>query len=301
MVLGGQFGVEPFERSERRLSAFAAAGGVALETAYSYAGGRAIEAVGRWFRQHPSAQLEVVFKVGHDHRGRDMQLTRANVTRDVTDGLAVLGVPAVGVVMLHCDDAARGVEEVADTLIGLVEAGHARSVGVANWPAARLAALAAALGRRGHRPLASYHYSLAVPESGGLRGSDLATDDAIITTVEQARLPLLSWSANAGGYFGRADAPGNHSIFDTASSRVRRARCAELSQRLGLAPATVALAWVLARPGTFASVGPGTPEHLSQAFQAAGVRLGPEDAAWLTGDPAAHPDDGGDLEPAHGR
>ena len=38
--------------------------------------------------------------------------------------------------MLHCDDAARGVEEVADTLIGLVEAGHARSVGVANSRAA---------------------------------------------------------------------------------------------------------------------------------------------------------------------
>ena len=91
-MLGGQFGVEPFERSERRLSAFAAAGGVALETTYSYAGGRAIEAVGRWFRQHPSAQLEVVFKVGHDHRGRDMQApTRANVTRNVTDGLAVSG------------------------------------------------------------------------------------------------------------------------------------------------------------------------------------------------------------------
>jgi len=288
LVLGGQFGVEPFERSQRRLNAFAAAGGVALETAYSYAGGAAIAAVGRWIREH-AGQLEVVFKVGHDHQGRDMPLSRANITRDVTDGLTVLGVEAAGVVMLHCDDGARDVEELAGTLVSLVEAGYARSVGVSNWPAGRLAALAEALGRRGHRPLASYHYSLAVPDPAGMRGSDLAAGDALIMTLDQARLPLLSWSANAGGYFGRDDGRGDHGgPFDTPASRARRARCAELGRKLGLAPATVALAWVLARADTFASVGAGTAAHLDQAFQAPGVRLSSDDVAWLAGDLASN-------------
>jgi 1-deoxyxylulose-5-phosphate synthase len=283
LVLGGQFGVEPFERSERRLNAFAAAGGVALETAYSYAGGAGIAAVGRLMRERPG-RLEVVVKVGHDRQGREMPLSLANVTHDVTDGLTVLGVEAAGVVMLHCDDVARDVEELAGTLTSLVEAGYARSVGVSNWRRERLAQLAVALGRRGHRPLASYHYSLAVPDPRGMRGSDLAADDALIKAVDQARLPLLSWSANAGGYFSRDDGRGDRGEpFDTAASRGRRTRCAELARRLGLAPATVALAWVLARAGTFASVGAGTAAHLDEAFQAAGLRLSADDVAWLAG------------------
>jgi len=136
--------------------------------------------------------------------------------------------------------------------------------------------------------LANYHYSLAVPDPAGMRGSDLAAGDALIMTLDQARLPLLGWSANAGGYFGRDDGRGDHGgPFDTPASRARLARCAELGRKLGLAPATVALAWVLARADTFASVGAGTAAHLDQAFQAPGVRLSPEDAAWLAaGDPA---------------
>jgi aryl-alcohol dehydrogenase-like predicted oxidoreductase len=152
-----------------------------------------------------------LLKVGHDRRrGGDIPLSLANVTRDVTDGLAVLGVEAAGVVMLHSDDGARPVEEIADTLISLIEAGYARSVGVSNWPAERLGGLAAVLGRRGHRPLASYHYSLAQPDPDRMRGSNLAVDDALIKTLDRARLPLLSWSANAGGYFARAEGRVDH-------------------------------------------------------------------------------------------
>jgi aryl-alcohol dehydrogenase-like predicted oxidoreductase len=61
-------------------------------------------------------------------------------------------------------------------------------------------------------------------------------------------------------------------------------------------PATVALAWVLARPGTFASVGASTTERLEQAFQAAAVRLSPEDVAWLAGDPAGHDENDSEVE-----
>lgn len=282
-VLGGAFGMETAEESAARMRDFVEAGGTLVETGYSYVGGRAMAAVGEWLEANPG-QLKVVMKIGHGARGVDIPLTKANILHDLMDSLSVLHVDSLGVALLHCDDESLPVDEIADTLVGIVEDGLAESVGVSNWKAPRLDLLASNLIARGHLPLSSYHFSLAAVDPELQHGSSMAADDDVLTVIERHQLPLLCWSANAGGYFARHDdgiAGDEPDMFDTALSRERRARCIELGARLGVQPATVALAWTLSHDRTWASVGPATPEQRAQAFAAAELTLTPEDRAWL--------------------
>ncbi|MBT0772897.1 aldo/keto reductase [Kineosporia sp. J2-2] len=282
IVLGGAFGAEPEQLTRERLDAFHAGGGRFVETAVSYLGGRALAAVGAWLARSPGA-LDTVVKIGHGDRGVDLPLSPEVVGRELDRAREVLGVDTVGVAVLHNDDPARPVEEIADTVAALVSTGRAGAVGASNWPPGRLVALAGMMRERGHELLASYHRSLAVPDPARFNGSTLPGDGPLFDAVDAAGLALLSWSANAGGYFARPDEDtGVLSPFDAPLSRQRRQRCRELAAQLGTDPSSIALAWVLARPRTWASVGPGTPDRVRQALAAARLELTAAQAIWLS-------------------
>ncbi|WP_046727283.1 aldo/keto reductase [Streptomyces humi] len=281
-VLGGPFGAEPPETTAERLSHFAAAGGLLVETSHSYAGGRAEAAVGRWLRANPGT-LGVTTKVGHDSTGRDIPLSRETVTAHVRSARENLGVEVIDILLYHCDDPARSVPELADTLVGLVAAGHVRRVGVSNWRAERLARLATDLGARGHTPVASYQFGLAEPDPALLEGS-LHADSAVLDVVRAHRLPLLGWSSQARGYFSRGvpkEVHGRPDPYDTQDNRDRRARCRELAGRLGTRPETVALAWTLHHPGVWPSIGPRTTAQIDNSLEARRVALTAEQVRWL--------------------
>lgn len=279
LVLGGPFGEEEPSASAERLAYFAERGGRLVESARSYRGGTAEEAIGLWMRKNPGA-LDAITKVGHGPDGRDLPLTRAAVRSDVETSLACLRVEVLDTLLLHCDDPARDVEEIAETLADLVDAGYTRRIGASNWPAPRLARLADAVARRGHVLVASYHFSLATPDPVALRS--LAAGPDVLGVVEAKGLPLLSWSAQARGYFARS--PGSDgSPYDTEESRARRRRCRDLAGELGAAPETVALAWTLHHPAVLASVGPRTREQLDRSFEALSLTLTGDQLRWLHG------------------
>ncbi|MEU9450937.1 aldo/keto reductase [Streptomyces sp. NPDC048277] len=281
-VLGGPFGAEPAETTAERLAHFADAGGLLVETSHSYAGGRAEAAVGRWLRRNPGV-LGVTTKVGHDPTGGDIPLSRDTVFAHVRSALENLGVEAVDVLLYHCDDPARSVAELADTLVSLTEAGHVRRVGVSNWRAERLSELAARLGERGHTPVASYQFSLAEPDPTLLAGS-LHADSAVLDVVRRHRLPLLGWSSQARGYFARSGPkePGDRpDPYDTEDNRARRLRCRELAERLGSRPETVALAWTLHHPGVWPSIGPRNTAQIDNSLRARRLTLTEEQVHWL--------------------
>lgn len=279
IVLGGPFGGETDMVSAARLETFAAAGGRVVETAFSYLGGQSMRALGSRLRAVPDA-FALIVKIGHRGRGEDMPLSRANVVADTDESRVVLGVDTVDVVLMHNDDPDRDVEEIADTLDHLVTSGRARAVGLSNWSAPRLAAGASALAARGHRALTSYHRSLAVPSATGFHGSTLPGDEAVFDVVAEHGLPVLSWSANAGGYFAAGD-DATGGPFDTPTSRARRQRCRLLAATLGSDPATVALAWALGEPRTWASVGTGSVERLRTTLDTPALALDAEQRRWL--------------------
>ncbi|WP_406131438.1 aldo/keto reductase [Streptomyces sp. NBC_00989] len=281
-VLGGPFGAEPAEASAERLAHFADAGGLLIETSHSYAGGRAEAAAGQWLRKNPGV-LGVATKVGHDTNGADIPLSRATVHEHVRSALENLVVDSIDVLLYHCDDPARPVAELAETLVSLVEAGHVRRVGASNWPAERLSALAVELAERGQTPVASYQFSLAEPDPALLGGS-LHADRAVLDVVREHRLPLFGWSSQARGYFARTEARqvnGRPDPYDTEDNRARRLRCVELAERLGSRPETVALAWTLHHPEVWPSIGPRTTEQIDTSLQARRLTLTEEQVDWL--------------------
>ncbi|NNN31790.1 hypothetical protein HLK59_15740 [Streptomyces sp. S3(2020)] len=273
-VLGGPFGAEPAETTAERLAHFADAGGLLVETSHSYAGGKAEAAVGDWLRRNPGT-LGVATKVGHDTTGGDIPLSRDTVFAHVRSALENLGVDTIDVLLYHCDDPARPVADLADTLVSLVRAGHVRRVGVSNWRAERLAELATALGERGHTPVASYQFSLAEPDPALLEGS-LHADSAVLDVVREHRLPLIGWSSQARGHFARTGPKAHHGKpdpYDTADNRARRLRCIELAGQLGSRPETVALAWTLHHRGVWPSIGARTTAQIDNSLQARRLTL----------------------------
>ena len=284
-VLGGPFGAEPPEDSFARLGHFADAGGLLVETSHSYASGQAEAAIGQWLRKHPG-RLGVVTKVGHDQQGHDIPLSHENVHDHVRGSLESLGVETVDVLLYHCDDPARPVEELADTLAHLVEAGYARRVGVSNWSADRLAALAGQLAGRGHTAVASYQFGLAKPDP--VRLHHPYADEALLSVVRRHGLPLLSWSSQARGFFARSaegvrhdGRPDRPDPFDTEQNRARRERCRVLAEQLDSRPETVALAWTLCHQGVWPAIGPRTTEQIDRSLQARRLSLTGEQVHWL--------------------
>ncbi|WP_427917936.1 aldo/keto reductase [Streptomyces sp. cg40] len=281
-VLGGPFGAEPAGTTAERLGHFADAGGLLVETSHSYSGGKAESAVGDWLRKNPGT-LGVATKVGHDTTGGDIPLDRDTVFEHVRSALANLGVDTIDVLLYHCDDPARPVAELADTLVSLVAAGHVRRVGVSNWRAERLAQLAVELGERGQTPVASYQFSLAEPDPALLEGS-LHADGAVLDVVRGHRLPLIGWSSQARGHFARTGPKAHHGKpdpYDTEANRARRLRCRELAVELGSLPETVALAWTLHHPGVWPSIGARTTAQIDNSLQARRLTLTEGQVRWL--------------------
>jgi aryl-alcohol dehydrogenase-like predicted oxidoreductase len=86
-------------------------------------------------------------------------------------------------------------------------------------------------------------------------------------------MPLLAWSAQAGGWFAGSGSP----VYDNAANRERRARAGQLGDANA-----VALAWVLAQPfPTVAIVGPHRLEHLHASLEALTVELSADEVRWL--------------------
>ena len=94
-------------------------------------------------------------------------------------------------------------------------------------------------------------------------------------------MPLLAWSAQAGGYFAGAGGESSR-VYENAANHERRERAEQLGRRTGHSANAVALAWVLAQPfPVIAVVGTHRVEHLRSSLEALDVALGAEDVRWL--------------------
>lgn len=294
LVLGGRFGEVPAALSFRLLDAFRAAGGSMVETAHVYAAGEAERVLGAWLRSRRCRdEMTVVDKVGHPRAGEASSLRPEMIRREVAGSLRRLGTDRIDVLLLHRDDPRQPIEQVLDTLVVLRTAGQVCRFGVSNWAAPRLAQLVTCARRRGERPLASYQFSLAVPVRPLWPGAYHASA-GILGVVKAERLPLLSWSAQARGWFALSDGPpppasNPLAAFDTAANREARIRCRALASAHGVAPATVALAWTLAQAhnglDVYPVVGPERPAELAESLAAERLRLTPQETSWLS---AAH-------------
>ena len=263
------------------LDAYAAAGGNFLDTADSYSawvpgnqGGESETIIGRWMRRRANRDdMVIATKVSQhpDYQG----LARATIRGAIEASLERLGVEVVDLYYAHFDDPTTPLEETVRALSELVDEGKVRYLGVSNYSTERLEEWARITRSGGfHRPIALQQmYSLVE------RGVERTT----IPIARREGLSFLPYYALAHGFLtgkyssgDRVDSPRVEaaSAYLTGQGRRIIATMEEVAGAHGVSPASVALAWVAARPGVGVPLASArNPEQLEDLIESVGLTL----------------------------
>jgi aryl-alcohol dehydrogenase-like predicted oxidoreductase len=182
-----------------------------------------------------------------------------------------LGVDAIDLWYLHFPDPAVPVEESVGAMGELVREGKVRHLGVSNVTTEQ------ALAAHQAHPLAAVQgeYSLWTREP----------ERELLPVLGELGIGFVPWSPLGAGFFAApvaVGAPGedfrtNHPRFraeNLAANRDRYAPLRGLADELGITPAQLALAWLLAQREDIVPIpGTRTPAHLDENLRAAGVVL----------------------------
>jgi aryl-alcohol dehydrogenase-like predicted oxidoreductase len=256
---------------------FLAAGGNCFDTARHY-GDESEGGLGR-FLERSGARDEIVL-VGKAAHAPDCRPDA--VAPELDRSLELLRTDRLDLLLLHRDDPAVPVGEFVDALDAEVRAGRTRAVAVSNWTTERFEAFNAYADSHGRARAVVLSNQLSLAEMlEPVWAGCLRADPA---WHERTGAPLLAWSAQARGFF--AGRPADEEVRRSWLSPVnaeRRGRAEWLGRRLGVAPVSVALAWLLARPfPTWAVVGPRDRRELDACVAAADLELAPAELGALS-------------------
>ena len=280
------------ERSFEVLDAYVEGGGTLVDTADSYSswapgnsGGESETVIGRWLaRRGRTDDVAIATKVGQhpDFRG----LSRENIHRAADASLGRLGVERIDLYYTHFDDESVPVEEIITALDELVTAGKVREIAVSNISPERLAASLEFSQREGKARYVAIqpHYNLVS------RDTDEGERARLAAEWKLAALPY--WSLAAGFLTGKYR-PGVEVASQRAGGAARHlesergpavlAALDEIAAARGVAPATVALAWLLAQPTVVAPIASArTVEQLAPLLAVAELTLTDAEVERLT-------------------
>lgn len=277
------------------LDAYAAAGGNAIDVADAYpywapgcSGGESEEIVGRWMAARGNrSDIVVCTKVGKfpgDHG-----LSYEQVIHGADASLRRLQTDYIDLYYCHADDPGTPLEETLRALGALVGAGKVRAIAASNYTADRLDEALRIADEMGLPRFCALqpHYSLVERQEYEGTLQDLCEREGL------GCLPY--WPLAAGfltgkyteppGQVARADSvsrfqtPRNDAILDVVRT---------IASRHGVAPATVALAWLLTRPTVVAPIASvSRVDQLPALVASTALTLTAEDLADL--DAISHP------------
>ena len=221
-------------------------------------------------------------------------LSRKHIVQACEASLRRLGVEAIDLYQIHRYDPAVPIEETLEALDQLVRQGKVRYLGASSMYAWQLARMLSASERNGWARFVSMqnHYNLLYREE----------EREMIPLCMEEGLGVIPWSPLARGLLARAesleDPPAtvraesdklmHRRYTHPADAKVSRS-VQRVATRRGTAPATVALSWLLSRPGVTAPIiGTSKLAHLDAAVQALDLELSEEDVADLEGSYVPH-------------
>lgn len=297
------FGVQCDEATSFAILDAAAAAGVDfIDTADVYPArgipGESEEHVGRWLRGRRDGFV-VATKCGGPAGPIDAAggCSRTHIERSVEGSLRRLGTDRIDLYQLHRFDRHTPVEETLEALDSLVRAGKVRHIGCSNWTADALVAALGTSERAGWARFCSvqprYNLLHRVPEQ------------ALLPVCIEHDVGVIPYNPLAGGLL-----TGKHRSAGTPAAGTRFglspvyrdlywqptefatvAAVETVAAGVGIEPATLAVAWLLARPGvTSAIIGASRPEQLAATLAGATLTLDASVLAALDGASAAHLD-----------
>ncbi|MFI8522354.1 aldo/keto reductase [Streptomyces sp. NPDC085481] len=294
LALGGNvFGWTADEaQSFAVLDAYAAAGGNFVDTADTYSswvegnqGGESETVIGRWLASRGNrSDILVATKVGAHPRYKGLSATTIKAAAE--ESLRRLGTDHIDLYYTHFDDESVPVEEIVVALDQLVKDGKVRAIAASNISPERLRA---SLDFAEAEGLARYvalqpHYNLVSRET---------YEGALLDTAEQAGLAAVPYFALASGFLTGKYRPGTTVASARAGSAAKHletergqkvlAAMDAIAEAHDTEVATVALAWLAARPTVVAPIASArTVEQLPALVAVADLKLTEAELAVLT-------------------
>jgi aryl-alcohol dehydrogenase-like predicted oxidoreductase len=251
-------------------------GGNFIDTADSYAAGRSETMIGNWMRNRRNRNdIVVATKVG---KSADNPGLRARVlTRAVYASLQRLGTDRIDLLYLHIDDQSVEFEETLLAVDELIRAGKVRYFGGSDHTGNRLIEARIASAQLGVAPMVALqnHYNLVhrTEYEGGLAH-----------VAAQQRLGVMPRFALASGFL-----TGKYRQKADLAKNQRGGEVSKLLNRRGLrilsaldeaaaaheaSVASIALAWLLTKPGVVAPVvSASSPEQVADLTASASIQL----------------------------
>ena len=266
--------------SFRILDEFMAAGFDFIDTADVYStwvpghvGGESETIIGKWCRQRGNrSKLVIATKVGWlmppDRKG----LSRKNILRAVEDSLRRLQTDYIDLYQAHVDDAETPLEETLAAFGELLRQGKVRAIGASNYSAARLTQ---ALNLAGEGGLPRYDslqplynlYDRAEFESQ-LAPLCVQREVGAITYFSLASGFLSGKYRSQQDLAGRARGPRVEKYLNARGQAILVA-LEEVAAAHASTPASVALAWLMSRPGVTAAIASATSSEQLRSLVAA--------------------------------
>jgi aryl-alcohol dehydrogenase-like predicted oxidoreductase len=271
LVLGGNvFGwTVDAANSFRILDGFVDRGFNCIDTADVYSrwvpghvGGESETILGEWFQKSGKRDKVVLAtKVGIDMGDGKKGLSRKNILQAVESSLQRLRTDFIDLYQSHEDDVSVPLDETLEAYGTLIEQGKVRMIGASNYSGARLAE-AMQVSRKKNYPA----YQTLQPDYNLHARKSYETDlQPVVAEYGLSVIPYFSLASGflTGKYKTKEDAKGANreamvgKYFDTRGHRILKA-LDEVAQQTQAKPASIALAWLLARPGITAPIASAT-------------------------------------------
>lgn len=252
------------------LDAFVAAGLNFIDTADAYSvwvpghhGGESETMLGKWLKRGVKrADVVIATKVGMPMAADRKGLSAAYIARAAEDSLRRLQTDYIDLYYSHRDDPDVPMEETLGAYQKLIAQGKVRAIGASNFTAARLSA-ALEVSRVSGLP----RYEVLQPHYNLYARADYESNLEPLCVAQQ--IGVVNYFALASGFLtGKyrtpADAaksargPGVVKEFLNARGLAILAALDEVGRRHGASPASVALAWAMARPSISAPIASAT-------------------------------------------
>jgi aryl-alcohol dehydrogenase (NADP+) len=263
-----------------------------FDTANVYSAGTSEEFTGRSLWKH-AAREDVVLATKVFNRMRPgpngAGLSRKAILQEIDASLGRLGTDYVDLYQIHRFDPETPVEETMEALHDVVKSGKARYIGASSMYAWQFSKMQHAAERHGWTRFVSMqnHYNLIYREE----------EREMLPLCLDQGVGVIPWSPLARGRLTRpwdtqtarseTDGFGRSLYRDEDQAVVEKVLA--VAQRRGVAPAQVALAWLLAQPGvTSPIVGITQPQHLDDAVAAVDLELSDDEVADLGADYVPH-------------
>jgi|TARA_R110000782_G_scaffold79115_1_gene157315 aryl-alcohol dehydrogenase-like predicted oxidoreductase len=225
------------------LSAFVDAGGTFIDTAPNYASGVAEEIVGCFIRgRRDNLVIATKFTAAAEVHPLAGGNSRKSMMRAVEGSLTRLGTDHIDLLWLHYWDGTTPADEILRAFDDLVRAGKVLYVGLSDTPAWVVSRAATIAELRGLTPViaSQIEYNVAARTA----------ERELLPMADALGLGVVCWGALAAGALAAGDQPLRRAPDSLPPTLAKVADAiAQLSAESGVAPISLALHWLMDRPG----------------------------------------------------